>query len=279
MEVKRIEITKLCLACALLVVSPLSHSAQTSVQTLSTEAANEEAFKLSGSLTTYVSTGLQRRDSVNASTSSDAELALRLKISDFTYGFDGSVSKELTGQREMTLNNAALSAGTTIFKPNDDFSISAKLSATLPLSERSKDYQHQITGIGLSTGFKYQATEDLTISYTPRATLNFHEFKIAEDGTSNYQYTLANTLSFDYALSESFTLSAMAKYSRLTSYAGNSKDKYDFDQSISYDFAPYSVAIGHSIGKSPLAANGVETEIKLFDSNDSTIYGQFGFSF
>ncbi len=280
MKLKRIDITKICLFSTLLVVSSGSLWAQTSVKKVDTKNADSEIeTKFSGVLNSYLNSGFEKFNSVDSQVSTDLELVLRLKVNEITYGLDSSASKDLSGERTFGINNSAFSAGASLYKPNDDFSISGKLSITIPLSEKSTDYQYLTTALGLSTTFMLKASDSVTLTYLPKGTLNFHEYKTALDTTSNYHYTLAHTLNMDYAISDSFTLSLLGKYTRLTTYSGNSKDNYKFEQSIAYDFEPYTIALGHTLGGSPLAANGVETEIKLYDANDSTIYAQFGISF
>ena len=280
MNVKRIEIAKISLFCALSLVSSGLVLAQTSVKKVDSKKAEvEEAAKFSGSATTYINSGLQKLDSAQSSQSADFALALRLATEDISFGLSSSISKELTGQREFTFNNVGLSAAKSLWKSEKDLSVSGKLSLTLPFSERSKDYQKLITGVGVSTPVVYRATDSITLAYIPNLGVNFHSAKVAINGSSNYQYTLTNTLNADFALSDRFTLSALGQYSRLITYRGNSKDVYKLEQSLSYDLSPYTVAIGHSLGGTPLAANGVETEVKVFDSNQSTVYAQFGISF
>ncbi len=280
MNAKRIEIAKISLYCALSLVSLQLVQAQTSVKKVDSKKTEiKETAKFSGSATTYINSGLQKLDSVRSSQSTDFALALRLATEDISFGLSSSVSKELTGEREFTFNNVGLSAATSLWKNEKDLSVSGKLSVTLPFSERSKDYQKLITGLAASAPVVYKATNSITLAYIPTVGVNFHSTEIALNGSSNYQYTVTNTLNADFALSDRFTFSALGQYSRLITYQGNTRDAYKFEQSLSYDFSPYSVAVGHSMGGTPLAANGIETEVKLFDSNQSTVYGQFGISF
>ncbi|MFX3675853.1 MAG: hypothetical protein ACN6I6_02360 [bacterium] len=280
MNVKRIEIAKISLFCALSLVSHQLVLAQTSVKKVDSKKAEiKESAKFSGSATTYINSGLQKFDSVQSSQSADFALALRLATENISFGLNSSMSKGLTGERDFTFNNVALSAAKSLWKSEKDLSVSGKLSLTLPFSERSKDYQKLITGVATSVPVVYKATDSITLAYIPTVGVNFHRAEVALNGSSNYQYTVTNTLNADFALSDRFTFSALGQYSRLITYRGNTRDAYKFEQSLSYDFSPYTVAIGHSMGGTPLAANGIETEVKLFDSNQSTVYGQFGISF
>lgn len=278
MKVKHIEMTKLCLISTLMVVSAVSTAKETSVQSLSASTKASE-IKWSAEVGTTYSSGLQKVDAIDYSSSADIEASLAATIDGTKYSFSSSVTKELTKQRELHLNNAYLGAARSLYKFNDEFALSGSLKLTLPLSEAAKDYQRLRTSIAATPTISWKNNQGLSLSYSPTAQVSFHEFKTSKTGASNYQYVAGNTLAATYSFVSGLYVYANASYSRLFSYDGNTKDSYRFTQLIGYPIDNFDLSFGHVMGGSPLAANGIETEVRLFDSRDSTIFGVLSVSF
>ncbi|MFT6069292.1 MAG: hypothetical protein ACJAT2_002776 [Bacteriovoracaceae bacterium] len=195
----------------------------------------------------------------------------------FIAGLSGT--KDLKGERKFHMGNGfiALSKGLRKF---DNLSISASLSAVIPLAEATKDIQTLRTGIKLSPKFSYKATENSSLSYSPGIKINFHEYKTSLVGTSNTQYSLSQSASYNYNAWDLFSISLGGSYARSFTYNGNSKDFYSLSQSIS--FAPSDatgIEVGHSIGGNPLSANGTDSDINIFNSRESGVYAGFSFTY
>lgn len=110
--------------------------------------------------------------------------------------------------------------------------------------------------------------------------MNFHEFKTSLTGKSNTQYSLSQSAAFSYNVADLFGISLTGAYARSFTYNGNSKDFYSLGQSIS--FAPTDateIVVGHSIGGNPLSANGIDSDIEIFNSRDSSVYAGFSFTY
>lgn len=279
MKVKRIEITKICLIFTFLLVSHGPLLAQTTVKKIDGSKAKEESVKWSSEIVTTYASSLNKTDSIDYSSSADFEATLSALFKETKFSLTASATKELTNQRELNLNNASLAAARSLYKFNDQWSSAASVKVTIPLSEAAKDYQRQITGVSLTPSLKWKSDFGLSLGYAPNAQVNFHKYKNSVTGSSNYQYVLGNSLSATYLTSAGLYAYASAGYSRLTTYRGNSKDSYKFLQLIGYPVGKYDFAIGHVIGGSPLAANGIETDVRLFDSRSSTVFGMLTVSF
>jgi len=250
----------------------MSLSAATSVKKVDTKKAEKSEITYSGELSATHSSGLQKVDAIDYSSSADLEASFAATYAGTKYSISASTTKELTNQRELHLNNAYLGAARSLYKFNDELSLSGSTKITIPLSEAAKDYQRLKTGISLTPTLSYKPVAGLSISYSPSAQMNFHEYKISLTGASNYQYVAGNTLAASYSFSSGVYVYANASYSRLFSYDGNTKDSYRFTQLIGLPLGQYEISAGHVMGGSPLAANGVETDVRFFDSRDSTIF-------
>lgn len=256
----------------------MSHAQSTSVQNLSTHKAQEDSLKWSGEFATTYSSDLHKVNSVEHSSGADFDATLSATYAATKYYINTSVSKALTGERQLDMNNVYLGASRTLYKFDDQWTLSGGLKVTIPTSEASKDYQRQITGVNVAPKISWK-NGGLNLSYGPSATVNFHKYKTSLTGASNYQYVLSNSLSAVYQFDSGLYLYGQAQYSRLVSYNGNTKDSYRFMQMVGHPVGEFDLAIGHMLGGSPLATNGIENEVRFFDSRDSTVFGMLTVSF
>src|SRR5690606_5806433 len=158
------------------------------------------------------------------------------------------VSKELTNQRELGVSNAYIGAARSLYRFNDQFTLRGDTKITLPFSEASKDYQRQITGLSVTPSLGWKSDFGLSLSYSVSGTANFHKYKTAMTGASNYQYVASNSLSATYQFASGLYLYANASYSRLFTYHNNTKDSYKFMQIVGYPIDNFDLAIGHVMG-------------------------------
>ncbi|PIP90275.1 MAG: hypothetical protein COW01_02390 [Bdellovibrionales bacterium CG12_big_fil_rev_8_21_14_0_65_38_15] len=280
MKLKRIDITKFCLISTLLVVSSTSLLAQTSVKTLDTKSKSEEAIKWSGEFGTTYSSNLYKSGSTVKSTGADFDATVAATINKTKYSLNATATKALTGERQLDLNNAYLGAARSLYRFDDQWSLSGTARLTIPLSEASKDYQRQITGVSLAPKLTWKSDFGLTAAYSASGLVNFHKYETSLTGASNYQYIVGNALALTYEFGSGMYVYANATYSKLITYQGNTKDSYRFIQMVGSPIAEnVDFGLGHIIGGSPLAANGIETDIRFFDSRDSTVFGMLTLSF
>ena len=187
--------------------------------------------------------------------------------------------KDLKGERKFTLGNGAIALSTTL-RTYDKLTIVGATSLTIPLKESTKKIQKLRTSVKLSPVFVYAASDNISLSYNPAVRVNFHEYKTSLEGKSNTQYSLSNKASASYNVMDLFSIGIEGLYARSFTYRGNTKDAYSFSQSIS--FAPTEatgIELGHSIGGNPLSANGIDNEIEIFNSRDSSVYAGFSFTY
>ncbi len=279
MKLKRIEIAKLCLVSALVLVSATSAEAQTVVKKLDTTGKKENVVKFSSEFVGTYSSGLQKVDAVDYSSTFDFEATLAATVRETKLYVSTGVSKELTNQREAGISNAYIGATRSLYKFNDQFSLSGDAKVTLPFSEASKDYQRQITGISVTPSLSWKSDFGLSLRYSFSGVTNFHKYKTAMTGASNYQYVASNAIAATYQFASGLYLYANASYSRLFTYHNNTKDSYKFMQIVGYPIDNFDLAVGHVMGGTPLAANGIETDVRFFDSRDSVIFGMLTVSF
>jgi hypothetical protein len=196
-----------------------------------------------------------------------------------------SFNKDYRGERELGLNDLALGLSTSIGTAYDKkvlFKI--RLSSTIPLSEYSREWSKLYTALTVAPSaiMKLDAlgVPGVTVVYSLRASLFFHQYKASYTGRANNQYAVGNSLAVSYSPMDKLSLGVNGSYGRNFTYDGVSRDGVQVGENISYSVTDStSVTVGHANGGSPLATNGREIEINIYDRESSTVYGEISYGF
>ena len=184
-------------------------------------------------------------------------------------------TKELEGERKFKWADSNIYIQQN-FNKYGDFSLSGRLYQTIPLSESSTKDRNLTTATKVEPKLNY-LFKNFSFSYAPSLKQYFYKFKTSKTGKINTRYTLSQKAFIGYSLSERISIALEAVYSRAVNYQGTTKDNYSFDQSMTYSATQNtSLTLGHSTGGSPLAANGQDTQIDIFDKYESTLYFSAG---
>jgi len=249
------------------------------------KAAKKESKAWQASANAILNSNLYKTSSVNHSASMNVD-------ANWGYKFDNKVSigaslvgnKALTGTREFEL----LSSSFSLKRPIKKFkyvSLSGGLRVKLPTSEYARKIQQLNLGVSASApiimALSKLGVPGLTLVNVPAVSVNDHKFKTALNGTPNTQYTLSNAFVVSYGATDWLTFKGLAQYAKSFTYNNNTKDSYYLSQSILFTiatdtFSDMGIEIGHGYGGTPLAPNGRDTEVKLFDSKSSTVFLGFG---
>jgi hypothetical protein len=193
-----------------------------------------------------------------------------------------SLYKDLRGERKQQLNDAYIGATMSVWSA-PGHSVSLLGLGFIPLSENSRKNQYLDTGIMIAPTYALNLTqwgvEGLRISLRPSFRQNFHRYKTAMDGSSNTKNTVGVNLTLAYQL-QAWTLISRNTYNKSQTYRGNTRDAYRLEQAVSYQFHPRSsVTVGHLNGGNPLAPNGVDTDIRVFNRRESQVYTSISYTF
>jgi hypothetical protein len=226
------------------------------------------------SLATTTNTGLNEFSDREKTFDNDLELSLGTKITPkYSLSFLLAGNKAFNGEREFSLYDSSVSQSYK-FGTFGDISLSGSHKLIVPTSEQSNDIQLLRMGTSLAPKMSYSPKQitGLTISYTPSAQLNLHQYKVALDGSSNNQWLLSQALSIQYSFTDQLALEFYGRQRRAYTYEGNQKDSYLFVQSLYYTLNDqWELSLGHSQGGNVLGPNGVDTDVSLFDKRSSTL--------
>jgi hypothetical protein len=269
-------------AICLLLLSSTAISAEgqdtTTVQTLDSSEGQKVSKIYTLSFSSTFDTNLYEfSDKANKTYANTTTASLGLKLSEtYKFSFGLGIDKQLSGDREQKMRDASLSLSRSLYKFNKDLNLSGALKSKLPLSENSSNTTGLITGVTLAPTLSYSAESllsGLSISYMPSFTRNFYRYTTATTGSSNTQYTLVNRIALSYSFTDQIALSLDNMYIRSWALNGQYNDHFSFDQSLSFSMNDqWGLYAGHAIGGSALAVNGQESNLKLFKSNESSVY-------
>lgn len=238
---------------------------------------------ISGALETSLGTNSLTDTNNGDSLSQDFSLSLYRMFDKRRLLLESSVTKDWKDEKKWTLNDPSL----VFSQPLDDnefMALSLSQSALVGLSEESRKNTTFLFNLRFSGNFtlkdKVFMLDGFRMVYSPSIRKSFHRNETTASGRSNFEWTLAHKLSFNYEFLEKFYLGASASYQRSWTYGTNYRDRIDHAQSIGMNFTEnLSGEIGHSYGASPLTPDGKDYRVNFYDPRSSTVYISLGFSF
>ena len=267
----------------LLVSGVLCSSLASAVTTdLQTKPQEDQSYAVS--YTTLLTTNAYSVDRPEHQSSQDHLLGGAL------YFADGSslstnfwLNQDFNNERELLTRDSLLTWSKSLGALTDNVSFAGKAAVTLPLSEVS------YKTAGLLTAFRVipvvavnmnQWVPGMSLVYQPAFIVNFHKYQTATSGSSNNQYSFSQRLTVYVSIVKSVSLTLDHTYVRSWTYLGSVSDFFSLDQSLGAKISErLSLFVGHSIGGGALAANGQESNIRIFDTKDSNYYLGMSYQF
>ncbi len=219
---------------------------------------------------------LHKLDSVNHYATNTTSLSASVKTGKARVSLSTSLVKELQGERDQNLSDFGLSLSRPLGKFGDYTSVSNTFSLKLPTSKNSDErasLQFQATyapTISISGGIV--GSKNIGFSISPYFILPKHEYKTTTTGSSNNQFITGSSFSVGYSLTDDLSIGTSFSYTRTFKYGGEQRDFYENSFYIGYSITKTtSASLSYSIGGSPLAPNGKDTEIKFIDNDEATL--------
>ena len=217
----------------------------------------------------------------------DYSVSPSVKVSYGTFSSVLAYSQNLRDEYTKTSSDWAdvpvtFSFNSTKFKLTDEQNakISYSLTAIIPNSQLSVKKDQLQTSLSGRIGFSVAPTGD-GFSYGVGVSLgrNFHAYEEDINGSVLNQYSSNQSLSVGYGLGDWSIGLDFTNRTRLT-YKGNTKSAFDISEELGYAVNDnFSLAIGHSNGGSTLKPNGTDSNIDIYNENNSTIYASLGLSY
>lgn len=163
---------------------------------------------------------------------------------------------------------------------NQNAKFSYSLTAIVPTSQYSVKKDQLQTAISGRVGFSVVPAEE-GFSYYAALSLgrNFHAYEEDINGSVLNQYSSNQSIGCGYTLGNWNVGLDFTNRSRI-SYANNAKSVFEISEEIAYGVNEYiSLAAGHTNAGSTLKSNGTDSNIAIYDENNSTVYFTLGLSY
>lgn len=273
----------------LLIMSPATMAASVSATGTSVKSLDKSAGlsldNVGISLSNTFATDTKTLSDSGKSMSNTSVLSLSYKLSEtMKLSLVNIYDKDLENDREGLIRDPKIGISKSFGKLNRYVSASLSATGKIPLSKSSRISTSLQTSLGLGGSIVYDSSQhilkNLSLIYSPGAIVNFHEYRVTTSGSSNTQYTLSNSLTLNYGITDYMSAAASGTYYRNFDYTGHTKDFFSIEQSLSFVLPQnFSLTVGHSAGGSALAINGRESNVQLFDKDLSSYFLNISFSY
>jgi hypothetical protein len=243
-----------------------------------------ETLDFNSTYTTWLTNNLYKQSSAENQLSQNHILNGRLSLpGKYMISTSLWVTKDYENERKTLVRDSIVSVLKPLGTIFGSINVTGRAGFTLPFSKDSNTTAGLITAARVNPIFSYNASKfikNLSLIYRPSAVFNVHEFKTRTDLRSNSNYVLSHRLTVAYGITNALWLSLDNTYMRAWTYSGNTNDIYSFDQSLSYNFTrSFSIFGGHSVGGNALDVNGQESDINVFDKDNSSFYMGLSYNF
>jgi hypothetical protein len=231
-----------------------------------------------------VGSNLYSVDSEEHSASSSLVLLPSYRLTpDWTLGLALSTAKDLTGMRQLTFFDPSVRIQHSALKLNPYISLTPTVGVIVPASERSRERESLITAIRSSLRFvgdlsrlRKPVIRDVSVVNELAVSRAFHQFETSTTGSVNTAWRLSNWLSLGYNPESPWSVSADFIRNTGWSYQGGMRHSFSLGETLSYQVDPrFSISVGHTNEGDVLRANGLSSNIQIFDSTSSRVFTSF----
>ena len=197
-----------------------------------------------------------------------------------------SGAKDLKGLREVEIDNGFLGLDYNFFNYDNIVSWATSAKIYVPLNKRSRKDQGLITKIEIdfpgAWGLTHFGLPGLELTYKPWVTRGIYSFEDSRlEGNPNIRWRLGQKLGLSYQFSQKFMANIIFGYTYDWSFNSTrlSDNFYDQQEIVYYYNQTLSLALGHINRGDAVKANGTESNLSLFNTNNSQFYSSLKFDF
>ena len=188
-------------------------------------------------------------------------------------------SKDFKGEEQYLLSDGVLSFGLTPQRLNPFFTAQEGLSVILPISIASREQNSLILGARLApkltcdlSATRVAALQGLSFFGQAVGGHNLHSYETSTTGKANTQTLLGVVAGGEYARGI-FGMSLSFSRTQYWKYQKGQSDRYGVSGEVAANLGDAtSLALGYLNSGNGLKANGQESNVSVFSSEDSSIY-------
>jgi hypothetical protein len=242
----------------------------------------------SGFTSVGYSSNLQERNSFEqeAFVTGDLMVNYHVQGSNLVRAFMSGYQEQNRGQ-ESKLNDGYIGwVNNSLWKTGKILTIGQQARAIIPSSKESRVRDEKIFGATVATPFILNLTPvgflGVTLVYQPQLTKNFHTYQQNKLNQNNPEYSINQSLSLNWSITDQIYLAPAFIYGSSWSYGGVKRDDaYQFALETGYSWAS---GITMDLGVTNAGAirnfeNGNDQTIQLFDNKTASVYSELLYAF
>ncbi|MEN9723434.1 MAG: hypothetical protein RJB38_1420 [Pseudomonadota bacterium] len=195
--------------------------------------------------------------------------------------------KNLSGWREFSLFDPSVRVMHAPLSLNPYLSVSPSFWAVIPVSERSLRSETLVTAFrpvlrfsGNFSRLRGEFWKQVFVSHEVGLSKAFHVYRTSLGGAPNTSWRLSNWLNAGYSWSSKWSFSIDFIRNAGWSYEGQARHSFSLGETLSYQVTPAcSLSVGHTNEGDVLRANGLSSNIQIFDSVGSRFFTSVLYSF
>ncbi len=226
-------------------------------------------------------TNLMPASSANHTTGSSIVLIPSFQLSsNWTVGMLASAYKEMTDLQEFTLYDPSFRVSYRPLVLNPTVSVTPAIWAVLPLSKRSRERDSLVTSVRPALRFGADFSKSripilkyALVSWETGIARAFHQYSTSTTGAVNTAWRLSNWINVYFAPESRWFLSGDFIRNTGWSYQGASRHSFSLGQTLGYRLTPeLTLSVGHTNDGDVLRANGLTSNISVFDATSSRVF-------
>ncbi|MCB0350789.1 MAG: hypothetical protein KDD38_06375 [Bdellovibrionales bacterium] len=251
-----------------------SANAQNTISLPISELATHNKKKLTIDVEVSLESNLRESSDPEYAASSYLDIAASYKVfAKASISAQAALEQALYADQETSISNTILSLNRDPINIADNRKLNISTFTLLPTNEKDRIENSLRSAFGLTTGisqkfslFNLPSTASYSLSYLQ----NFHEFERTNLRGPNLDNRVRHTLGLIQNLPGKVTLSLIGRYQTGWTYQGALKTSFLLSEELAFDFNKTGqVYVAHTNNGDALGANGVDSNISIYDKSNS----------
>lgn len=186
------------------------------------------------------------------------------------------IEQKLYADHSVVLTNTNLTLTRDPLKITDQHSLTLSATAVLPTNEIDRNEKTFHGGTGLAAGLLNKFSvfkEEGSFGYTLSLLKNYHGSEQASDLSPNLSHRIRHTLAYTQNFMQNFSIEILGRYQTGWTYQNALRTAFFLSEKMAYAMNKSSeLYISHTNEGDALRANGIDSNIRIYDSSLSAFY-------
>jgi hypothetical protein len=236
-------------------------------------------------LTTIVELGLSSNLKTDASAEADRSTSIGLTLNkgiskNTSMSVIAGVEQSFVAEKKTAVNNTVVQINRNGIPLTNSLKLKTGISATLPTNQDDREKATLRGGTGASLSLEQKTSlfkKPATLNYGLGVLKNYHEYTRNSDLGSNLSHRIRYSATANIEATKNTSLSMSGYYQTGWTYDSALRTTFSIRETLSYMLNKNTeVSISHVNSANALEANGVDSNVSLYDENNS--YVELGLS-